>query len=654
MLLLSSKGMWCWTSVDGKPLSTAAEEGGDVEVGGGVGLDDDDNAGDREVERCRTALDVVCDCDCAVVECTIFKHLSTTHGSIECEQYLTTDLGTSILDLQKIINDFEESVSMYCFLLSVAFCFFCWSLWIETQNVTKHIHSGYSVMAPSWSPSLTAICDAINPEQQLITFFAENFVPVNCRSGLEGVWQFAYQNRFRFTGECNHPGNLVQSCQTPGSQFLITNQKFTITYKKCEGMSESLDGTAEYSCLGDWFIGKNHFFAVANTKESRKDEKYRCFLKNRDDDDYMGKSITPECNTLKSPEDSPERYRMTPVKSETVTPGCNLPQNFSGHWINTANIDADVYVNQTHIVETWHPDVGRSRRTVYICKELRDSRILLTRLNVDGCQKDFICFDFVPRHHNVIRYRKGLAMIKDDFHTVCSWTQFQAKNAWKYDLLLARDPVPIRCPVAGKFKFQQQGDIKFETRILGGITDSPRPDVYCKEKISDLSVCDTEQKEMAIDAEFCLSVDYKGRPVDIYSDPDYKLKCIGYWKENLKSYLITYDELDAFSKYRCWVYQRADLTKIYMSEALGPYCQLNQDVTSWNYTEGAAVHLKMEEYERERDQCPMNFDDGSDPWSTSESYVQTFRFRDAASSLQISITAILLPLILHFLLRQYE
>lgn len=51
-------------------------------------------------------------------------------------------------------------------------------------------------------------------------------------------------------------------------------------------------------------------------------------------------------------------------------------------------------------------------------------------------QKDYICFDIVPRHHNIIRYRKGLAMIKDDFHTVCSWTQFPAKNAWKYDLLL--------------------------------------------------------------------------------------------------------------------------------------------------------------------------------------------------------------------------
>ena len=36
-------------------------------------------------------------------------------------------------------------------------------------------------------------------------------------------------------------------------------------------------------------------------------------------------------------------------------------------------------------------------------------------------------------------------------------------------------------------------------------------------------------------------------------DPDYKMQCVGYWRENLRSYLITYDELDPISKYRCWV-----------------------------------------------------------------------------------------------------
>ncbi|KAI8429135.1 hypothetical protein MSG28_007683 [Choristoneura fumiferana] len=377
---------------------------------------------------------------------------------------------------------------------------------------------------------------------------------------------------------------------------------------------------------GHWFVGKNHFFAVANTKESRKDERYRCFLKNRDDDLYLGASITPECSALKTVEKSPERYKVTPVKAEVVEPGCRLPQNFSGQWINTANIDADVFINETHIIETYYPDEERYRRTIYVCREQRDSRVMMARLTVDGCQKDFVCFDFVPQHHNIIRYRKGLAMIQSNFHTVCSWVQFPNKKQWRYDLFLKKDPSPIRCPVAGKFNFTQRGDVRFETRIIGGVTLSPRPNLYCKLNISDFSVCDIDQKTIQIKENYCLSVDYLGRPVDIYSDPDYRMKCIGYWKENLKSYLITYDELDPFSKYRCWVYQRADLNRILMSQALGPYCDLKQDVTSWNYTEGAAVAVEMEEYERERDQCPMHFDDGSDPWTYMENNIKIFKF----------------------------
>lgn len=87
------------------------------------------------------------------------------------------------------------------------------------------------------------VCRALKPDQQLITLFSENYVSVNCRSSLEGVWNFAYQNRFKFTGECNHPDAQIRSCQSAGSQFLITNQKFNITYKKCEGMSGTFDGS---------------------------------------------------------------------------------------------------------------------------------------------------------------------------------------------------------------------------------------------------------------------------------------------------------------------------------------------------------------------------------------------------------------------------
>lgn len=36
-----------------------------------------------------------------------------------------------------------------------------------------------------------------------------------------------------------------------------------------------------------------------------------------------------------------------------------------------------------------------------------------------------------------------------------------------------------------------------------------------------------------------------------------------------------------------------------MSESIGPFCDVNQDITSWNVTEGAAVALELIEYERE-------------------------------------------------------
>lgn len=54
--------------------------------------------------------------------------------------------------------------------------------------------------------------------------------------------------------------------------------------------------------------------------------------------------------------------------------------------------------------------------------------------------------------------------------------------------------------------------------------------------------------------------------LNFIGDPDYKMQCVGFWKENLKSYLITFDGLDPYSKYRCWVYQRSDLNRILMSQ----------------------------------------------------------------------------------------
>lgn len=88
-----------------------------------------------------------------------------------------------------------------------------------------------------------------------------------------------------------------------------------------------------------------------------------------------------------------------------------------------------------------------------------------------------------------------------------------------------------------------------------------------------------------------------------------------------------------------------------MSQALGPYCDLSQDVTSWNYTEGAAVAVEMEEYERERDQCPMNFDDGSNPWAAKSNNVKvlTFSFWSSNGAAQLKISFLLILVVVSVL-----
>ena len=91
-------------------------------------------------------------------------------------------------------------------------------------------------------------------------------------------------------------GNIM--CQN----IIITSSKSKNRGILSLNLNVFINLVVEYSCLGDWFVGKNHFFAVANTKESRKDEKYRCFLKNREDDYYLGASITPQCNSINTVE----------------------------------------------------------------------------------------------------------------------------------------------------------------------------------------------------------------------------------------------------------------------------------------------------------------------------------------------------------------
>ena len=51
----------------------------------------------------------------------------------------------------------------------------------------------------------------------------------------------------------------------------------------------------------------------------------------------------------------------------------------------------------------------------------------------------------------------------------------------------------------------------------------------------------------------CLPVSEYFSPVVFSDEPDRELICVGHWLEDMKSYLITYDEEDAVSQFRCWV-----------------------------------------------------------------------------------------------------
>lgn len=70
-------------------------------------------------------------------------------------------------------------------------------------------------------------------------------------------------------------------------------------------------------------------------------------------------------------------------------------------------------------------------------------------------------------------------------------------------------------------------------------------------------------------------------------------------KKALKKYCKTYNFVLTFCLLVYQVYQRSDLNRLMMSQSIGPFCNLNQDITSYNASEGAAVALELLEYERE-------------------------------------------------------
>ena len=171
-------------------------------------------------------------------------------------------------------------------------------------------------------------------------------------------------------------------------------------------------------------------------------------------------------------------------------------------------------------------------------------------------------------------------------------------------------------------------------KILGGVTANPLDTYKCFTTATDMSICDSERKWIIIDTDLCITLNKDGMPIDTNSIPDYRLQCVGFWKENLISYLVTFDPSDPVSAYRCWVYLRIGETEIRLSQAVGSACGLHQTFHSHSFEEGAAVALNLSLHDRFNDLCPMYYDDGRDPWASTQPEFKVFRFTNKGRCLK--------------------
>ena len=82
-----------------------------------------------------------------------------------------------------------------------------------------------------------------------------------------------------------------------------------------------------------------------------------------------------------------------------------------------------------------------------------------------------------------------------------------------------KPPVPTKCPVMGRYYFEQRGQEseKFRTRIRG-YTERPRNQIDCRQFVTEWKSCDEQRSKIFIDAEYCETIDHTGRPVGEYGN----------------------------------------------------------------------------------------------------------------------------------------
>ncbi|XP_014775619.1 uncharacterized protein LOC106872953 [Octopus bimaculoides] len=544
--------------------------------------------------------------------------------------YTCEDIQTFNETINKAINAKNAII-----LVKSKNCYSCIYVMYRTVNILQYKVTSCTASVIQIGDS--AFCEIKMPQlaSQLTTMYSLKPKTVSCKTTFEGMYHFTYEKEEGAGGICNSPKNVIKACQEPGSAY-VDNEVFLMSYGRCQDNIYTEDKQIRYQCMGSWVNEDGYLLAgISNVVANEERERFKCLLTNKDQNPKDNKrkwvkSRFSECRTLKNIYSGHERLELVPIPPATklVQPSCNLPRNLTGTWFHVAEFQSDVRINDTHIYFKTHIDRFTYEEQYYSCQQTLGTRFLMSKIVVGKCEIDFVCFDIQPRHHSIVRFRVGKPnrltsnemdsnFLMKKFRQSCTWQAFVMNRDdfnWKYDYFIFNPPTPVPCPIGGRYSFIQTGfPNEFYTTRIRGITDKPRVQVDCRNVQSEAKSCTQDMTKFEIDVEYCETVDYRGRPIGEYDEPDNILKCVGYWMEDLRSYLITYDDEDAISNFRCWVYERLSWTSLIMSRAANAKCKREQTAHS-ALGDGSTLRVELAESERLYDDCPQRFDHGFDPY----------------------------------------
>ncbi|VDM32688.1 unnamed protein product [Hydatigera taeniaeformis] len=472
------------------------------------------------------------------------------------------------------------------------------------------------------------------------------------------------------TGVCRSPNSILKACQRQGSP-LRDNSVYEQTFGFCPNFFEIsvleepniVYGKANiWRCYARWVADDGTVWAAVEYDTNMPKFKYRCLTTSIDQQNrrdiiqwghislidcslglllvrLAGMTVDADCKNLKNYFTAPIRLILEPAFDPVtqlveMQPSCKLPTNYSGNWFYPSEYQTSVQINATHIYMRRKRDDYTYEDIYFVCRQQQLSRYLMAVVTRGQCEIDFMCFELMPRHHNIARFRMGRPfplepLVKESlgeseymlriYKEACHWSSFTLNYIeWTYEYFVLDPPVPINCPIQGKYKFIQTGQEaeKYVFKMPNGMTPRPWLQVLCYHYWqTNIEACLNDPKILKLDVQKCWRLDFAGRPISEYDVTDNYIACVGFWMEDTKSYLITYDREDPVSnRFRCWVYQRLSMRSFAMSRSLGNRCGKTQTAESSTPEEGVSLRLELMEDEYEFDVCPMNYDDGRNPY----------------------------------------